>query len=89
MPNIEFKNIETIDSSSMAVAFPATLDGVQIRCAISTEALQDHFNSISNDQLSVFRSNRYSIESKARELIVRSRYETDGSILVRVSDFQA
>ncbi len=87
MPNIDFKDVEAIDPSTMAVSFPATVDGLQIRCVISTEALQDHFNAMFDNQLNVFKSNRYSIECKAREIIESGRYEADGSILIRSSDF--
>lgn len=83
---ITFPNIETIDGSRMIVAFPADQNGNRIKCAISTEALEDNFNGNNVPSLDCFRANRSRIESKTASLIERGRFEMDGSILVRSGD---
>ena len=39
--NIEFPDRHAIDPESFGMNFPALVDGVQITCTVSTEALQD------------------------------------------------
>ena len=57
----------------------------RIPCAISKEALNDHFENGAS-HLDIFRVNRDTIEAIASKLISRSRFESDGSILIRTSD---
>lgn len=47
------------------VAFPAQVDGTRVQCAISAEALEDHFGAASvreEDLVTAFESNRRRIE---------------------------
>lgn len=87
MSEIEFKQIEVVNLATMTVSFPASVEGEQVKCFISLEALQDHFNADHTDQLESFKNNRVEIESKAREIINKNRYEVDGSIFLRTADF--
>ena len=57
----------------------------RIPCAISKEALDDHFGNGANP-LDIFKSNRDTIEAIASKLISRGRFESDGSILIGTSD---
>jgi len=57
-----------------------------IRCAISREALEDHFDGNTNDPLKVLRANRDRIEHEARRKYLDGRMEADGSILIRTGD---
>jgi transcriptional regulator with XRE-family HTH domain len=57
-----------------------------IRCAISREALDDHFYGNTNDPLKVLRANRDRIEHEARRKYLDGRMEADGSILIRTGD---
>jgi Protein of unknown function (DUF1488) len=57
----------------------------RIPCAISKEALDDHFQNGANPP-DIFRSNRDPIEAIASKLIAHDRFESDGSILIRTSD---
>jgi hypothetical protein len=57
-----------------------------VRCAISREALDDHFHGDGNDKLEVFRANRQAIEQEVRRKYVAGDTEVDGSILIRSDD---
>jgi hypothetical protein len=58
----------------------------RVRCAISREALDDHFKGDHRDKLEVFNENRRAIEKDARAKYLAADTEADGSILIRTSD---
>lgn len=58
----------------------------RIRCAISREALDDHFHGDNRNKLQVFRDNRPAIEDIARRLYLSGHVEADGSVLIRSAD---
>jgi len=63
------------------------LDGeTRVRCAISREALNDHFGRDGKDKLAVFRGNRPAIEEEARRKYLAGRIEPDGAVLIRTGD---
>lgn len=54
------------------IAFPAEVDGARVQCAITAEALEDHFGAVSlreDDLIAAFNSNRHPIEHAARQLL--------------------
>lgn len=56
----------------MELTFPAMMDGVQIRCAITAEALEDHFGAASPrepDLVAAFDAHRPAIEAAAARMI--------------------
>jgi transcriptional regulator with XRE-family HTH domain len=57
-----------------------------VTCAISREALDDHFNGDNKDKLKVFNANRERIEHEARRKYLAGRIEPDGSILISTTD---
>jgi len=57
-----------------------------VRCAISREALDDHFPGDGKDKLEVFRANREAIEQEVRRKYIAGDTEVDGSILIRSDD---
>jgi hypothetical protein len=59
----------------------------RVRCAISREALDDHFQGDNKDKLGVFMANRQAIELKARRKYLDGETEPDGSVLIRTGDF--
>jgi hypothetical protein len=67
------------------VKFHAMDGSKRILCAISRSALEDHFEN-GKTPLDTFRSNRSKIEAIAGNLILRGRFEVDGSILIKTSD---
>lgn len=58
----------------------------RVRCAISREALDDHFHGDNRKKLDVFRENRAAIEDIARRKYLSGRVEPNGSVLVRTAD---
>jgi len=60
-----------------------------VRCAISREALDDHFHGDGKDKLEVFRANRQAIEEEVRRKYISGDTEVDGSILIRSDDLPA
>jgi hypothetical protein len=63
-------------------------DGTKrVRCAISREALDDHFGADkTKNKEEVFQEHRRSIEQEARRKYLAGDTETDGSILIRTGD---
>jgi fido (protein-threonine AMPylation protein) len=57
-----------------------------VRCAITREALDDHFPGDGKDKLEVFRANRQAIEQEVRRKYIAGDTEVDGSILNRSDD---
>ena len=57
-----------------------------VRCAISREALDDHFHGDAKDKLEVFRANRQVIEREVRRKYIAGDTEVDGSIFIRSDD---
>ena len=57
-----------------------------IHCAISREALEDHFDGDDKDPIKVFRAHRERIEHEARRKYLDGHLEPDGSILIRTQD---
>ena len=56
----------------LVLAFPALVDGERVQCAITAEALEDHFGAASlreEDMMSAFERHRRKIERAARELL--------------------
>ena len=89
MENIEIKfaTDEWYDHHRRKIVwFTASVDGKRIDCGISIEALGDHFGAYYDDPLPAFRANRARIETVAARLIEESRFESDGTLLIRSSD---
>jgi len=57
-----------------------------VRCAITREALDDHFQGDGKDKLEVFRANRQAIEQEVRRQYNAGDTEVDGSILIHSGD---
>jgi hypothetical protein len=57
-----------------------------VRCAITGQALEDHFHGGGKDRLEVFRANRPPIELEVRRRYFAGDTELDGSILIRSGD---
>src|SRR6267154_1094889 len=57
-----------------------------VRCLITGEALEEHFQGHGKDRLEVFRANRQLIEQEIRRKYLAGDTELDGSILIRSGD---
>lgn len=83
---ILFPAVEAWDGNRYVISFPADVNNQRICCAVSWEALQDHFGGNDIPPLDAFRAKRSAIEGVAERLINRRRFEQDGSILIRSQD---
>lgn len=62
-------------------------DGINtISCAITREALEDHFKLTDQNTLKVFEKNRPRIEHEVLRKYLSRRIEADGSLLVKTED---
>jgi hypothetical protein len=82
-PQIQHRVALTMDR---VVSFAAVVDGRDVRCAISFEALMDHFGADFKDPRPAFIANRRRIEQLTAKLITQGRFESDGTILIRNQD---
>jgi hypothetical protein len=57
-----------------------------VRCAITGEALDAHFQGSGKDRIEIFRANRQPIEQEIRRKYIAGDTEVDGSILIRSGD---
>ena len=73
-------------SNGQSVLFRGRDGDLIVRCAISREALADHFNGDNKDLLKVFKANRERIEYEARRKYLAGRLESDLSVLIRTED---
>ncbi len=76
------------DPTRLVITFPMEVGGRQVPCAISMEALEDHYDAERSDPTTAFDTNRQTIESVTENLLRLERFESDGSILVRNSDIR-
>lgn len=58
----------------------------EIKCAISEEALEDHFDGDDKDPIKIFQANRERIEHEVRRKYLAGEVEADGLILVKTND---
>lgn len=60
------------DADQPALLFMAQVDGVPVRCAITAEALEDHFGAASMrdaDLIGAYRAHRHAIETAAARML--------------------
>jgi hypothetical protein len=88
--NIEFTPDEWYEHHRRNVVwFNAIDDEKVINCAISIEALADHFDAYADDPLPAFRKHRQQIWDSAEKLIAERRFEDDGTIMIQSADLEA
>ncbi len=86
MTSIQYPPQETNDIRHYMVAFPALVNGTRVDCAISYQALRNHFGADYEDPLPAFTTHRQRIEQLAAQFIRQQRFEPDGTILIRSYD---
>jgi hypothetical protein len=77
---------ERHDASRDVIVFWGQDRAQRIRCAISGEALDDHFHGDNRNKLEVFGENRPAIEDIARRKYLLGHVEPDGTVLIRTAD---
>jgi hypothetical protein len=83
---IEFPPGETNDTTRWIVWFLAVVNGKQIHCGISYQALRTHCGADFHDPLPAFVAHRPRIETFIRELIELGRFEEDETVVIRTQD---
>lgn len=66
---IHFSTKPAVFTPNTTVAFPAQINGVEVTCEISAEALHDHFDAssgVAGELLASFERNRATIEAVVR-----------------------
>ena len=87
MPNVQFLGNTMHDKLSNTVSFPALVDGRAIACAISYEAMRDHFGADYYDPVPAFMAHQSIIHQLAEKLISEGRFEGDNKrIVIRSQD---
>ena len=85
--SVEFTPDESYEHHRRNVVwFSAVDDEKVIDCAISIEALTEHFGAYADDPLPAFRNHRQRIWDTAAKLITQRRFEDDGRILIHSAD---
>ena len=75
------------DFSRDIVTFAGEAFGAPVTCAISREALDDHFGAATKEErLQKFLENRSSIESMTREKYLNWPIEEPDAVLIKTSD---
>ncbi len=70
----------------MVVRFLGQDSNKRVRCEITSDALDDHFQGDDRDKLKVFTANQAQIEHEARRKYLNDRVEVDGSVLIKSKD---
>jgi uncharacterized protein DUF1488 len=84
--HIEFPPGETNDTTRWIVWFLAVVNGKQVRCGLSYQALRTHFGADFHDLLPAFVAHRPRIEALIRERIELGRFEEDETVVIRTHD---
>ena len=91
--NLTFNNsVSGYDHSRDIVTFGGEALGVPVRCAISREALDDHFGTAgtsgrtNEERLETFRKNRSAIEHMARHKYLNWPVEEIEAVLIKTED---
>jgi len=74
------------DSLRQVVLFAGNAGARTTTCAISLEALEDHFDRDNRVPMKAFRANRGRIGHEARRKYPAGRLESDGSVLIKAAD---
>ncbi len=84
---ITFPQMECWSPMTEMATFAADLNGDRIMCRVETEALTGRWPEHAREPMKALAEHRASIQAVARRLIEEERFEDDGSILIRRSDF--
>ena len=84
---LAFADTHTVYDPMREVVLFEGKDGDKVLlCAISREALDDHYGGDKKNKLKVFHANRDSIEHEARRKYLAASIEPDGSIFISSDD---
>ena len=83
---ITFPQMECWSPMTEMATFAADLNGDRIMCRVESQALASLRPQCSEDPMQALAASRSELQSIARRLIERERFEEDGSILIRATD---
>lgn len=88
MRNLIFPNVANVqyDFDRGIIIFWGKADDKSIRCAISVEALEDHYKSKSKKPVKMFLENQSAIQHEAVRKYLNNRFESDNYILIKTGD---
>ncbi len=84
--SIQFAPQAMDDKTRYVIAFSACIDSKWVECAISYQALWNHFGADYDNPMPAFITHRQRIERLAATFIRQDRFESDGTILIRSHD---
>jgi len=85
---IAFLPNATDDQSKWVIWFLVVVDGTQITCGISYQALWNHLGIDSGDPMRLFVTHRRRIEQLTVQLIHQGRLEGEETMLIRWQDIR-
>ena len=74
------------DSMRMRVVFTGVDGETKVVCAISAEALEDHFGGDHKNPIKAFSAHQSRLEHVARRQYLAEKREADGSVLIKTED---
>ena len=84
---ISFPLLECWNPLTRFATIAAQVNKKRVLCRVSIDVLQERFHASAEAPMEAVVENRPAIEKVARKLIEDERYEEDGSIVIRESDF--
>lgn len=82
------KNDEFLESGGKSVVFYGQAGNQMIRCEISIEVLQDHFDAANKNPLKIFQAHRDFIQHQARRKYLNNNIEHNNSIMLKTQDIE-
>ncbi len=82
----EVPNVQKDFNSGSIIFWGKNEAGQSIRCAISYEALEDHYESKSKDIKKIFLENHAAIEHEALRKYLNNQCEADNFIFIKTAD---
>ena len=83
---ISFPALQCWNPMTNVATIAAEVDGKRVSCRIKIEDLKKKFQFFSSEPMQMVTKYRTEIEAAARDLIVRMKYEDDGSIMIQYGD---
>ena len=84
--SIQFTPQAMNDTTRYVIAFSARIDSKSVECAISYQALRNHFGADYDNPMPAFITHRRRIEHLAATFIRQDHFESDGTVLIRSHD---
>jgi hypothetical protein len=83
---ISFPELQCWNPQTLVATFIAELNGDRINCRIKFSDLKKIFPKVTDDPMQSISKYRNEVENIAMNLIIKNRFESDGSIFIRMDD---